>query len=577
MGVLAPSSPTKSHFFTPFQMTSQHRSNLKSQPIPFVLSSRGAESPTFSSHPSAYHDAPESLQTTFKQRIRSSLEHGLKTATRSRAKASSPDDDFEPIFAKRKDKDKPLSDDTGATDYDRGKSGMLKRLESRVGLRRVGRNSVTPSSTPTLSSADQSRVSTEHVNNAERHGQHRVAGWTSFITPSLRQASASSPAVHLSSYPIPPSNPQPVVIVNPTSSPATVRDRTRRVTMQPTVREISAPQPLTPRQEHRSGLGTPERNGSASPRAGKSRPSPIFALPPPSARSSIDTPRKSSDLPSPPDSPSPQPGGRSRFGTVAKRPGATNAAHLSLNSPPSSPTPSCAASPGQARSPTRRVTPSAHHRLISTSATNLPSSPPTSPTANKRLSGDTPLSSLESATRSPVDSSRRSSTETHHKPSTETSRRSSMDTQWRLTASPSRPTSPFSPARSRATSPTQRTPGYVHNRNFNTSAASLSTPSTPEQRELVRTATSLLCKELRKPPPHLSRSEHAREWAEVEVRLQPLVRLERIWGKSGPLPGACSSQISATGLSSLVVSNAGEERERKLFCETLRDGVVLCQ
>ena len=579
MAILAPSSSSKPHFFTPFRMTSQFRSNLKSQPIPFVLSSRGPVSSTPSSHPSAYHDAPESSQTTFKQRIRSSFGQGLKTATRSKAKASSPDDDFETMSAKRKDKDKLSSDDIGTTDYDndKDKSGMLKRLESKVGLRRAGRNSVTSSSTPTVSSADQSRVRTEHVNNAERHGQHRVAGWTSFITPSLRQASASSPAVHLSSHPTPPSNAQQGVIVTPTSNPAsgsTARDRTRRATMQPTIREISAPQPLTPRREHRSNLG----NGTASPRASKSRPSPIFTPPPPSGRSSIDTPRKSSDLPSPPDSPSPHPGGRGRLGTVAKRPGATSAIHLPLNSPPSSPKPSRAASPGQARTPTRRVTPTSHQGFVAASASHLPSGPSTSPTANKRLPGDTPRPSFESATHLSVDSSRRTPVEVPRRPSTETPKRSSMDTQRRLTASPSpRPTSPSSTARSRAASPTQRPPGYTHNRNFNLSATSLSSSSTPEQRELVRTATSLLCKELRKPPPHLSRSERAREWAEVEVRLQPLVRLERIWGKSGALPGASSSQIGVTGLSSLVVSNAGEERERKLFCEALRDGVVLCQ
>ena len=575
MAALARSSPSKPHFFTPFQMTTQYCSNLKSQPIPFVLSSRGAESSTPSPHPSAYHDAPESSQTTFKQRIRSSLGHGLKTGTRSKAKASPPDNDFETISAKRKDKYNLSSDGIGATAYDndKGKSGMLKRLESKVGLRRAGRNSVTCSSTPIVSSVDQGRVSTEHVNNAERHGQHRVAGWTSFITPSLRQASASSPAVHLSSHSIPPSYAESVVVATPTSNPATgstPRDRSRRATMQPTIKEISAPQPLAPRREHRSNLGTLERNGTASPRAGKSRPSPIFTPPPPSVRSSIGTPRRSNDLPSPPDSPSPHPGGRGRLGTVAKRPGAASATHLPLNSPPSSPKPSRAASPSQARTPTRRVTPTSHQGFVAASATHLPSGPPTSPTANRRLSGDTPRPSLESATRSSVDS--------FHRPSTETPRRSSMDIQRRLTASPSpRPTSPSSTARPRATSPTQRPPGYVHNRNFNLSAASLSSPSTPEQRELVRTATSLLCKELRKPPPHLSRSEHAREWAEVEVRLQPLVRLERIWGKSGALPGASSSQIGVTGLSSLVVSNAGEERERKLFCEALRDGVVLCQ
>ncbi|KAH0836723.1 hypothetical protein J3R83DRAFT_8452 [Lanmaoa asiatica] len=582
MAVLALSSLSKLHFFNPFQMTSQHRSNLKPQPIPFVLSSRGAE-PSTSSHPSSYHDVPEPSQTTFRQRIRSSFEHGLKTATRSRAKASTPDHDFETISTKRKDRDKPTSHDIGTSDNDNdndnGKSGMLKRLESKVGLRRAGRNSVTPSSTPTVSSVDQSRVGTEHVYNAERHGQPRVAGWTSFITPSLRQASVSSPAVHLSSHPIPSPNSQQVVFVNPTSNPATgstAHDRTRRASMQPTIREISAPQPLAPRREHRSGIGTPERNG-ASPRTFKSRPSPIFTPPPPSGRFSIDSPRKSSDLPSPPDSPSPQPGGRGRLGTVAKRPGATSAAHLPLNSPPSSPTPSRAASPGQARTQTRRVTPTSYQGLASASATYLPSSPPTSPTANKRLSVDTPRPSFESATRPSVDSSRRSSAEIPHRQSTDTPKRSSMDTQRRLAASPSpRPTSP-STTRSRAASPIQRLSGYVHNRNFNTSAASLSSPSTPEQRELVRTATSLLCKELRKPPPHLSRSEHAREWAEVEVRLQPLVRLERIWGKSGALPGASSSQVGVTSFSSLVVSNAGEERERKLFCEALRDGVVLCQ
>ena len=573
MAVLAPSSPSKAHFFTPFQMVSQHRSNLKSQPIPFLLSSRGAESST-SLHPSAYHDAPES-QTTFRQRIRSSLEHGLKTATRSRAKAPSADDDLETISAKRKDKDTPPSDDVNITDRDndKSKSGMFKRLESKVVLRRPGRNSITSSSTPTVSSADQSGVPTEHVNNAESHGHHRVAGWTSFITPSLRQASASSPAVHLSSHPIPPSNPQSAVISNPTSNPAassTSRDRTRRASMQPTIREISAPHPLTPRRAHRSGLGSPERNGTASPRTGRSRPSPIFTPPLSNARSSIDTPRKSSDLPSPPDSPGPQPGGRGRLGTVAKKPGATSATHVPFNSPPSSPTPSRTASPGQARTPTRRVTPTSHLGFVSASATHLPSSP-----ANKRLSEDTPQPSLESATRPAIDSSRRSSAEIAHRPSTETPRRGAMDTQRRLTASPSpRPTSPTSTARSRAASPSQRSLAYVHNRNFNISVASLNPSSTPEQRELVRTAISLLCKELRKPPPHLSRSEHAREWAEVEVRLQPLIRLERIWGKSGAIPSASSSQI---GLGSMVVSNAGEERERKLFCEALRDGVVLCQ
>ncbi|KAG9313050.1 Pkinase-domain-containing protein [Chiua virens] len=552
MAVLTVSGPSKPHFLDPFPMTSQYHSNPKSPPIPFVLSARNMDSST-TSQSSAYHDVPESSQTTFRQRIRSSLEYGLKTATRSKAKSSSPGHSLDTISAKRKDS---TSSDVVVKDHDndKGKSGMFRRLESKVGLRRVGRDSAMPSATPTISPADKSRVTAEHVNNAERHGQPRVAGWTSFITPSLRQASVSSPAVHLSPLSLPSLDSQPIVVINPTSNPATdstSRDRTRRASMQPTIREISAPQPLAPRREHRNRNGTPECNGTASPRASKFRPSPVFTPPSSNTRSSIDSPRKSSELPSPPDSPSPQPGARGRLGTAAKRPGVTSAIHLPLTSPPSPPS-TRATSPSQTRTQMRRVTQTSYSGLVSASASHLPSGRPISPTTNGPC---------------------RSSAESPHRPSTETLSRSSVDSQRRLTMSPSpRPISPSSTARSRATSPSQRHPGHVHNRNFNLSTVSLSS-STPEQRELVRTTISLLCKELRKPPPHLSRSGHAKEWAEVEVRLQPLVRLERIWGKSGALPGASSSQV---GVNSFV-SNAGEERERKLFCDALRDGVVLCQ
>lgn len=68
-------------------------------------------------------------------------------------------------------------------------------------------------------------------------------------------------------------------------------------------------------------------------------------------------------------------------------------------------------------------------------------------------------------------------------------------------------------------------------------------------------------------PAHMA----VREWEEVEVRLQPLVRLERIWGKSGSVFGGSASQIqNGSGA-------GGEERERRVFCEALRDGFVLCQ
>ncbi len=65
-----------------------------------------------------------------------------------------------------------------------------------------------------------------------------------------------------------------------------------------------------------------------------------------------------------------------------------------------------------------------------------------------------------------------------------------------------------------------------------------------------------------------------KDYEEVEVRLRSLVRLERVWGRSGS--GMTSaSQLSSVGGSG--ISAAGEERERRHFGEALRDGFVLCQ
>lgn len=86
----------------------------------------------------------------------------------------------------------------------------------------------------------------------------------------------------------------------------------------------------------------------------------------------------------------------------------------------------------------------------------------------------------------------------------------------------------------------------------------------------------MLCKETVRPPAHMSQSESGkRDWDGVEVRMRPLARLERIWGKSGTQ--ASSSNVNVSGLSSSGLSASGEERERRLFGEALRDGFVLCQ
>ncbi|KAH7890826.1 hypothetical protein F5I97DRAFT_1975393 [Phlebopus sp. FC_14] len=579
MAAIVLPSTSKTQVFGPFHMPSRQRSNSKAQaqgPL-IASSSRSPEASTSSFQTS--DGAPEVAPKTL-GRLRSSFEQSLKLATRSKVKVPAADDEFATITPKGKGKDKARYDDAAMKDKDKGRSNMLKRLESKVGLRRTRRDSATTSSTPIPPQRNESR---EHVNNAEKGDQVRVAGFTSFMTPSLRQASMSSPALQLSSQDVPSPNSQQTVMASSTSSnsglPSSSRDRTRRASMQPT--KISGPQPLAPRRELRGGITTTDRNGAASPRANKTRPPPIFTPSPFSIRSSIDTPRKSSDLPSTHDSPSPPPSSRGRLGNPAKEPGAPTIAHVPLDCPLPSPTPGRPVSPAQARTPSRRVvTPTSNRGLVSTSATNLSLgsiSPTSSPVPPRKPSVDAPRQPILDSERRPCagtpskylgDISRRTSKELP--------RRGSMDTQRRPTASPPpRATSPSPVARPRAASPSQRPLANVHNRNFNVSSASLVSPSTPEQRERIRTATSLLCKELRRPPPHLSRSENQREWAEVEVRLQPLVRLERVWGKSGVVPGASSSQVAVTG--STVISSAGEERERKLFCEALRDGVVLCQ
>ncbi|OSX63949.1 hypothetical protein POSPLADRAFT_1095032, partial [Postia placenta MAD-698-R-SB12] len=110
------------------------------------------------------------------------------------------------------------------------------------------------------------------------------------------------------------------------------------------------------------------------------------------------------------------------------------------------------------------------------------------------------------------------------------------------------------------------------------STTSLGTATSPEHRELVRAASTFLCKEMLKPPSQVNKSSlQPKDWEEVEVRMRNLARLERVWGKSGAAMGSSSQLSSAGGLSSSSLSAGGEERERRLFAEALRDGYVLCQ
>lgn len=581
MVAIALSSAPKTQLSNPFHMVSPQLGNGLNPPP----SSRTPEPSSSSSSYASAQETPEAMPMTFK-RLRSSLEQSLKTATRSRAKAPPPIDDFAVGTSKGKGKEKAPEGQPKGQDKDKNTFGILRRLESRVGLRRTTREST---ATPTIPlDASHTNASAKatgaHGNNAMATTKSRQAGFTSFATPSLRQASMSSPALHLSSQEMSPPSSQSAAMKPSTSAlvmPA--RDRSWRASIQPRSKEISGPQPLASRHEYRSGTATPDRSGAASPRANNSRHSPLFS--PPRGPS----PRRSHILPSPPATPTPQSGSRGQLGDLSRRPVTASTTHLPLRSSQSpSPTPRRTVSPTHARTPSKpSVTPAFYQGPASASQLSLnSSSQPTTPTPARRPSVDVPRRpSIDAPRRPSIDAPRRPSIDAPHRPSFDTPRRPSADvprkageshqrtaieTQRRPTTSPvPRASSPQSTVRPRATSP-HRTPAYTQNRQFNLSTASLISPSTPEQREIIRTATSLLCKELRKAPPHLARIDAQKEWAEVEVRLQPLVRLERVWGKSGGAGGASSSQVAGNG-------SAGEERERKLFCEALRDGVILCQ
>ena len=92
-----------------------------------------------------------------------------------------------------------------------------------------------------------------------------------------------------------------------------------------------------------------------------------------------------------------------------------------------------------------------------------------------------------------------------------------------------------------------------------------------------------MCKELLKPPGHNTTGLGVIQLEEIELRLRALARLERIWGKSGTANANGVSNTSGSvvagfgGLGTGGASSVGEDRERRLFSEALKDGYVLCQ
>ncbi|KAG2011848.1 STE/STE11 protein kinase [Coprinopsis cinerea AmutBmut pab1-1] len=495
-----------------------------SRPLPISSHSRRPNPPPEASSSRYPQQAPapdvftstSSTSETASRSFQRFFENSFRTATRSKKVPTPPVDEFATITAKAKkgkEKEREIHKSDEAPSH---KLNVFRKVTFR------GKSGQEPPATS---------------NDGSQRPKERVAGKTSFITPSMRQASMSSPALHLSSQALPSPKSQSAVPASSSSNAdvlvSPTRPRTRRVSMQPAPpKEISAPSLPSPRTT---------AQGPTRHRSSKSVP---VAIPP--SPSSPSLPSTSSESPVPtrvrhvPASPShsPTPYSTSRV-TPIRSPSKTSG-----SATPRASSPACACSPSNR---IRVATPSRGGASASTSHLPLSSSP--SPTPRRP--------SVDSPRRQPIESPRRTSADY--------ARRPSLDVTSRQSPSPFHGEPP-SPIRPRSRTPSQR--AYSQNRHFNISAGSLLLPSNPEHRDLIRTATSMLCKEILKPPPHMAKTDAGvRDWKEVEARTAALVRLERIWSR--PFSPTTSQSSPTTG--------AGEERERKLFCDALRDGFVLCQ
>ena len=561
----------------PFQIrTNQRNAGLG----PPASSSSSTQQPPSFPDVSASKPPPESSAKGF-FRIRSSLEQSLRTATRSKKPAPLPTDEFasiSPRSSKGKEKAKVVAESPR-----KEKPNMLRRFESKVTFLRAGREALSSSQLPPTTVARDPDDSVDRV---------RAAGFTSFITPSMRQGSMSSPSLHLSSQALPSPKSRPAIPASSSSNSDVLvtptRERTKRSVVQPPRRDISPPAPLGSRREPRdSGHATTGANQSPSRhRATKSTPPvprPLVSTPstpgtrnertlspPPSPSPEYRiSARRNDDLPSPPTTPTPMPKSRSQFARTPRK-AAASSGHLPLNTADACSTDPHASNPIRAQLPpgTTRVVTHTQRGLSSSSASHLPLNRANPSPAPRRPSIDVQRRPSVDTTRRPsVDSPRHRSADSSRQPSAETPRPSHES------PTDDRGTSP-SP-RPRAVSPNQRS--YAQNRHFNMSTLSLSGPPNPEYRELIRTATSMLCKEIIKIPPHMSRSDSGiKDWEEVEFRTRVLARSERLWAKSGGISGGSTSNLSSIG-GATSSGLSGGERERRLFCDALKDGFVLCQ
>lgn len=547
----------------PIRIMSHHSVNSKSLPPRPTTSSSCQEPPTSA-------DVLESTRKPLK-RLRSSIEQTLRTVTRSRTTRTKPVTVSQSVNEsstpdKGKGKDKQSGDDVMIEQGDNLNERLkgLKRFESKVGFRSRLKGSQVKPSVLVESSAlppiiGKTKDGGGNNVNVKIHegGNTRIGGSASFITPALRQASMSSPALHLASQAIPSPKSQSAVLASSNSNTSILvspsRDKARRSSVR-AAEEISGSIPLSSTKRDRV-----LRNNDAW--YTNSTPSKLPTLSSPSSpahvsnfqvSSPVTPPRRGHSRPRTPDTPTPASESASLFQHKNATASTNNAL---LNSPSTSPI-SSSGSSIHARSPSIRVPPS---QRGSTSASK----------SNLYLSSNSPF---QTTRRPSIDAQRHPSLDSSCRGSIDYQRRPSVDHRLSGSASPqsASPSSHFRPRAERANSF-----AYASNRNFNVSSTSLAPTSTPEQREIVRSAIAILCKEMRRPPSHPG----TKEWEDVDVRMQPLVRLQRIWGRSGGTPGESSTPLNnvVAGMGSTGLSAGGEDRERRMFSQALRDGFVLCQ
>ncbi|KAH8997825.1 Pkinase-domain-containing protein [Lactarius hatsudake] len=555
MVAVNPDPPSTSAALARTHPTSPSMASSSTSPRPPVSTTRSKHSVSVEIIPPS---STESAPKTFKRLLRSPFDQTLRSATRSKGKSSTSavplpaGDHFATVTAKD-DSHGKQGTEVNVTEVvareatagkDKERTGMLKRFETKVAFRRTRKVSGTESSTnapikppsynPNRGSEDLDTYTQDRLPEQPGKDQlrFRLPGFTSFATPSLRLASMSSPALHLSSH----ASPSPTPASPSSSSP-------------PNRPIISSPAPLTPK---RASFGNANSPASSPSRHRKSRPDPLLPSSPstPSFDRFANTPSPGPSTPtrpgsreplSPPGTPTPtasrvQLGKRSSSGTT----------RFSQDQPPVEPIWVSSEKSLVLRIPVLHLplalSPHAALHLQSTSSLNYP--PSYSSNAIRRSSIDrrSPSPALPRAS-SPSTSSRPRalSPGSHHHPQQQ---------------------------HQRAVSPSS---AMIHHTN-STSSLSPAGPSNPLHREAVRAATSVLCKEMLRPGQGAGLG--SREAEEVECRMRALARLERVWVKSGASTNGSTTQLGGLSLSANM---AGEERERRMFTEALRDGYVLCQ